>query len=116
MEAAAVVWIALFGFQAVGTILYLALVRRLLVHLETNHAATWRQLGEPSLFLNNTLRNNLLLLRYLWDKEYLSLPDAGSIQQASRVRTLLLVLLTTFGILIIGFVVLGASFSHSTVV
>jgi hypothetical protein len=106
----------LFAFLFVGTILYLALVRKLLNRLETNHPATWQELGVPSLFLNNTRINNLLVLRFLWKGQYLSLQDPALTQLASRIRGLLLVLAVSFGLLIIGVVTLGAFSPRGSVV
>jgi len=115
-EAGAAVLIVIFAFQFAGTILYLVLVRKLLSRLETNHTATWQELGVPSLFLNNNPRNNLLVLRFLWKRQYLSLQDPAITQLASRVRGLVLVLLVSFGFLIIGSFVLGAFFPRGSVV
>jgi hypothetical protein len=70
----------------------------------------------PSLFLNNNPRNNLLVLRFLWKRQYLSLQDPAITQLASRVRGLVLVLLVSFGVLIIGSFVLGAFFPRGSVV
>jgi hypothetical protein len=96
----------LFVGQMIGTVVYLILIRRLMVRLSEGHRDTWRELGEPSLFLNNTPRNNMLLLRWLWRRSYLALDAPDDIRLAARVRSLLLTLLLTFLILIGSF--LGA--------
>ncbi len=100
--------VILVGFQFLGTAVYLILIRKVLIHLETNHTVTWQQLGKPSLFLNNSPRNSLLVVRFLWDKQYLSLQDAELTHLASRVRRLLLVLLGLFPILVVGVFTLGS--------
>lgn len=37
--------------------------------LRTRHAEVWRGLGEPSLFLNNSIRNGLRTLKFKWSSE-----------------------------------------------
>ena len=108
LDVAAIVLVILVGFQFLGTAVYLFLIRKVLVHLETNHTVTWRQLGEPSLFLNNSPRNSLLVVRFLWNKQYLLLQDAELTHLASRVRGLLVVLLGLFPIMVIGVFTLGS--------
>lgn len=87
----------LFVLQFVGTVIYLSLVYRLFSRLSKNHAAVWRELGEPALITNNHLRNNLLFLGWLWREDYRQLSGAPEdVALAARVRALLLTLLLTF--------------------
>ena len=37
--------------------------------LKKRHGAVWRRLGEPSLFLNNSIRNGLRTLKFRWSSE-----------------------------------------------
>jgi hypothetical protein len=97
---AGVVWVLLFVWQLVGTVVYLILVRRLFARLAERHGDVWTGLGRPELFANNTPSNNGLFLRWLWRKSFLSLGVPEDIELAARVRGLLLLLLSTFAVLL----------------
>jgi hypothetical protein len=49
-----------------------ALLRRLRNH----HSDVWDQLGQPSLFLNNTISNNFRVTGFVWSGKFLKLHDA----------------------------------------
>ena len=107
-EIAAVTFIALFGVQAAGTIAYLFLMSRMFSRLEAHHGDVYETLGRPGLFVNNTPRNNVVVLGWLWRKEFLSLSDAETVRRASVVRALLLSLTVNFAVLLALFVAFGA--------
>ena len=102
--------IAVFAVQVIGTVVYLAQVGRLLRRLESKHQAVHESLGSPMVILNNRPRNNMLVLGWLWRREFESLDDAGTVELARSVRTMLLCLAAGFGIVLLLFVVLQASF------
>ena len=47
----------------------------LLSFLRKNHPEIWNGLGSPTLFINNSVKNNRLVLKFLWRKEYLQVDD-----------------------------------------
>jgi hypothetical protein len=59
-------------------------------HLRLRQHAIWEQLGEPSLLLNNNIKNNLAVLRFLLKQEYRNTKDKSLIRLASFVRIYLL--------------------------
>jgi RHS repeat-associated protein len=44
-------------------------------YLKKNHVGVWEALGSPSLFINNSIKNNWLFIKFLFKKEYLSVND-----------------------------------------
>jgi hypothetical protein len=104
----AVSFIVLFGVQAAGTLAYLFLMSRMFSRLEVHHGDVYETLGRPGILLNNTLRNNVVVLGWLWRKEFLSLSDAETVRGASVVRALLVWLAVNFAILLTLFFAFGA--------
>ena len=96
--------------QVLGTIVYLVNAGRLLRRLESQHATVHASIGSPSLILNNTPRNNLLFLRWIWNREFESLDSPSSIALSRLVRSLLVSLLVGFVVLIALFLILSTTF------
>jgi len=69
-------FVGLWVLLAVLICVLLFQVRRVFMYLEAQHNPTWVKLGEPSLFLNNSLKNNYLFLRFLVTREFRALQDA----------------------------------------
>jgi hypothetical protein len=107
-EIAAISFIVLFGVQATGTLAYLFLISRMFSRLEVHYGDVYETLGRPGLFLNNTHRNNVVVLGWLWRKEFLSLSDAETVRRASVVRALLVSLAVNFAALSTLFFAVGA--------
>jgi hypothetical protein len=93
-------FITLAAVQVLGTLAYLIQVSRLFRRLENRHKAVHESIGSPSLIMNNTPRNNILFLRWIWKREFQALEDSDSVALASLVRSLLIVLLSGFAVLI----------------
>ena len=106
---AAVTFIVLFVVQALGTVVYLFLIARMFSYLERHHADVYEALGSPSLFLNNNIQNNRLVLGWLWREEYSDLADAECVRRARTVRKLLIALAVNFTVLLVLFVAFGVS-------
>jgi hypothetical protein len=66
----------LFAILAASCIAGLIAMHFFLRYLRLNHSTTWQHLGSPSLVMNNTISNNISVLRWLWKKEYLELEDS----------------------------------------
>jgi hypothetical protein len=52
-----------------------ALHHALLTHLRTEHKSLWESLGKPTLFMNNSISNNLSTQKLIWGKASLELND-----------------------------------------
>ena len=82
-----------------GVAVYLVQVSRLFKRLEQHHPSVHGELGSRSLFMGNNRRNNLMLFRWLWNREFDSLDRTETAVLAGQVRTLLLSNLAGFGLL-----------------
>jgi len=63
-----------WGVLAVALI-YMASVGYLMRYLKDAHHQTWLDLGSPSVFLNNSIRNGLLTFGFLFGGKYRTLND-----------------------------------------
>jgi len=54
------------------------------------HTATWEQLGKPGVFLNNSPLNSIRFLRFMWRKDYKSLPDKNTVTFGRMLRAFLI--------------------------
>ena len=79
-NAAALFSAVLFSLVVVSVGVYLVLVVRLLTRLRDNHQALYESLGSPSLFANNSPRNNLRFLGWLYRRDYSDLSDAATVK------------------------------------
>ena len=66
---------SLFCAFAAVVVLHLAVAGYLLVHLKRTHPVVWVELGSPSLFWNNSIRNNWLSTKFLWSARHRQLQD-----------------------------------------
>jgi hypothetical protein len=73
------------------TIIYLAVISHFFRHLKQFHEPVWIELGRPSLFLNNSLHNNWLVLKFLLLRRYSRLPDQRAQMLGNVVLGLLLI-------------------------
>lgn len=58
---------------------------QLLVLLRKNYPIKWRDLGSPTLIINNSIKNNMAVLKFLKNKEYLEMNN----QRLTKVSRLL---------------------------
>jgi hypothetical protein len=65
-----------FVLYAIFTILGFVLHYKFLVYLKNKHAKKWQELGAPTLFINNSMKNNFAVLKFLKNKEYIKLNDS----------------------------------------
>jgi hypothetical protein len=107
-EIVARIFVALLVVQGVGTLVYVFFTSRMLSSLEAHERSAHEALGSPSLFLNNTPRNNWLVIGWLWRKEFLSLAHPEVVRRAGLVRALLLALAVNFATLLLLFFAFGA--------
>jgi hypothetical protein len=89
---------------------YLVSLQMFLYRLRHEHPRHYEELGRPSLFLNNSISNGFRVVRYLINRDYLAITDARASQLGDRTRRLFMVSLWVFGIFLVGFAVLGATY------
>ena len=65
----------LLGIFAVAVTLNVILMIIFLQYIKKNHNKTWIELGSFSFILNNSIRNNFLLIKYILLKTYKILND-----------------------------------------
>jgi len=106
----AIAFIALAIVQLVCTLVYLVKTGQLLHRLEAQHPEVHEAIGRPLLIANNTPRNNVLFIRWLWRRDFETLQNTESIALARLVRLLLLWLFVGFAVLIAIFLVLSFAF------
>ena len=93
----------LFLVLAVSCISGLIAQQVFLSRLRRLHHATWEHLGRPVIFLNSGLLNTVGFLRFMWKREYESLPDVGTVRFARFLRAFLLFYFVLFGIIVLVF-------------
>ena len=99
-----IAWV-LSGLVTVG---YLVLLEMLFHRLRKSHADHYRELGEPSLFLNNSITKGIGVVRYLLNRGYLSVPDERVKQLGEYSRRLFIVAISLFGLVLLLFAILAA--------
>jgi hypothetical protein len=99
--------VVLFAALVIGIVVYLIQMARLLGRLGERHPQVYESLGRPSLFLNNTPRNNLLVLGWLWRGDFEGLGDTDTISRCRSVRTLLVACLCGFVCLLVLFLAMS---------
>lgn len=94
-------WWAFAILGALGAI-WTVLIAWLFRRLRNRHAATYEEIGAPSLIWNNSLRSNWLFLKFLYSPRRLELDD----EPASRVIDILRVLAPVYCVGFLIFMVL----------
>jgi hypothetical protein len=90
-------WLALFPLFAI----HLYFAWRVLTRLEKHHREIWVQLGSPTVFANNSLRNALLSLRFLYRHEYRTIDDPILRRYCSLLFVLNLSCFIAFGVVLV---------------
>jgi len=62
------------------------LAHKLLLLLKENHFEKWKELGSPTLVMNNSIKNNLAMWAFIKNKEYLELNDPWLTKMCQSVR------------------------------
>ena len=88
---------------------YLVLLQMLFYRLRHEHADHYRELGEPSLFLNNSMSMGYRVVHYLLDKDYRVLPDQRVNQLGEYARRLFIANTSLFGFALLMFVLLAVT-------
>ena len=96
------------GSLFVMVIVWLGLVLWLFHRLRHRHAATYEAIGSPSLFWNNSMRNNWLFLKFLFQGQWQSLGDSQLAIVARFMQIFLVLYLVAFGALFAALMLLGS--------
>lgn len=92
------VFCSAIALVAAMTLAYLVLLSMVLTRLRSSHAATYRDLGEPSFFFNNSISHGVSVVRFLIHREYRELHDHSLDRLAEICRTLFVGVLVLFGV------------------
>ena len=65
----------IFGILIFAAIFGIVLNYKFLSLLKERHFEKWKELGSPSLAMNNSAGNNLAVLKFLKNREYIKLSD-----------------------------------------
>ena len=64
-----------FSLILLMAIFGIVLYYKFLVLLKEKHFEIWEELGSPALFTNNSIKNNLRILGFLKNREYIEIKD-----------------------------------------
>ncbi len=98
-------FIVAFVLSGIFIVAYLISSEILLSWIRRRHSETYKELGQPSLFTNNTMSNGNRVIKFLLAKEYLSLGEDRVRKLGTLTRTLFLVAIAMFAIAVIIFFV-----------
>ena len=82
---------------------------RLLRYLKKEHPSVWAGLGSPTFFLNNSIQNSWLSLRFVLGRKYEMLGDPLAARMGQRALKAWIL----FMILFVAFFVVGLLLKHS---
>jgi hypothetical protein len=95
--------LAAFGLLMAMALVWLVLVSNLFRALRERHPYTYREIGSPTLFLNNSILNNWLLLKFLVTGAWQQLGDQDLSRQCRFMRVFLIVYTVLFVAVTVGF-------------
>jgi len=104
-----------YVFFPVFTVLFLSvfvwffLVSRLYKILSSNHPGIYKDLGEPTLFWNNSPKTAFLLMKFIFQKQYLGNNDSKLESLGSKMFAFFIMYTSLFAILFISFVLVALS-------
>ncbi len=93
----------LFSILFFSVFVWFFMCYRLFKILETRHPEKYEEMGKPSLFLNNTISNNISFMKFLFKGEWRGLNDVGLANHSKF-------MLFFFTIYIVGFMFLFFNF------
>ncbi|RJQ49598.1 MAG: hypothetical protein C4538_02015 [Nitrospiraceae bacterium] len=100
-----IIFPTIFLTIVIAGIVGLIITHKFFLILKEKHLETWNELGKPTLFFNNSIKNNLLVVKFLKTKKYLELHDSLLTKKSQLLWkyyiVYLILFITTFLILII---------------
>jgi hypothetical protein len=91
----------LFGLVLAMLVIWFALILWLFRRLRLRHPSAFESAGSPSLFWNNSPRNNLVFIRFLFSSEPRQLQDQTLIRVCMSMRVLIAAYVLLFFILLL---------------
>ena len=104
------VLIGAIALTAPLTIAYLVALEMLFHRMRKQHPDHYKRIGEPSLFLNNSISKSIGVVRFLIDRDYLDMPDTRANQLGMRSRQLFVAAMSMFGVSLLAFAVMSVTF------
>jgi len=102
------VW--LFAGIMVAVILWwFRLVANFFSYMSKNHLGQYQEMGSPTLFMNNTPKNNISFLRYILGNKYQELNDEALNKMCGFMKVFFYTYSVAFMLLLIGFFSVGNS-------
>jgi len=95
-------FLPLFALLCASFAVGFALQAMFLSRLRARHSATWEALGCPKLF-GNSMGNSLVLLRFIWRREYRQLSDSKFVRLANFLRVYLAAYVVLFALVVVVF-------------
>ena len=87
---------SLFVVLFLMVIAWFVLVSWLFRRLRERHARIYEEMGSPTLFLNNSIRNNWLFMKFLWGGGWRALGDPQLTQACQVMQVFFVVYLVVF--------------------
>ncbi|TYC53229.1 hypothetical protein FMN52_19115 [Marinobacter sp. BW6] len=108
-EILALLLVVLIAAMVVMVPVWFVAVSRYFSFLSANHPGLYRQMGEPSLFANNTPSNNTSFLRYVCGSDYIASGDDQLVSKSRFLKRFFYSYLVIFVAVIIGVAGVGNS-------
>jgi hypothetical protein len=86
-----------WGIAAI-TVFYLVVVGYFMNYLKRTHPVKWEELGRPSIMLNNSIRNGLATLGFIFGAKHRELHDPRVSLLVWAIRALLALILALYAI------------------
>jgi hypothetical protein len=103
VEEIPALFIAVWAMLLVMVLIWFGAVTWLFRHLRNHHQATYESIGSPTLFWNNSPRNNWLFVKFLFGSRWKSLDDPLLNIACPLMRAFLCVYVVGFVILLVAF-------------
>ena len=78
-----IIFVSLMILAVIGLLMYWSFLRR----LKEGYPDVWQELGEPSLIMNNSIKNGLRTQSFLMRREYEKLNDPEFVRFCGHLRT-----------------------------
>jgi hypothetical protein len=98
------IFITAWAIMFVMVVVWFAVVTWLFRRLRNDHPATYESIGSPTLFWNNSPRNNWLFAKFLFGAQWKSLDDPALNIACHLMRAFLCVYLVGFVIFLVAFI------------
>lgn len=102
------VWVFIgIGVGVIGCWLYL--VSRFFLYMSRNHPESYKEMGSPTLFMNNSIGNNFSFLNFIISGKHKELNDPELNNQCRFMKVFFYSYVAGFALLLIGVFSLGSS-------